>query len=248
MSNVRPIRLLTASELAAVRATVEATLGQWTAQWCSAGTAVTVECAAATPPSAEQLAAATWLCGKSADTDVWFCPEAESLIGAALFGAGSGAPLGAAVARLAINDLLARWVGDDGAQVAEAPTPQHLWQTGRRVVAVAVTFGGKAKVAALTLLIESRAQSAVTTRADPGRGVPHTVRSAVRDQRVQIEVSLGQVEIELGLLRSLAIGDVLRLDRALDAAADIRICGSRVDCVGYLGAHDGQRAVALARA
>jgi flagellar motor switch/type III secretory pathway protein FliN len=247
VTNIRPIQVLTASGLSAVRAAADAALGPWMPHWFAGGTAVSIDCAPMDLPPVDQAAAAAWLCCKTTSADIWLDAAAVAVIGSALFGSETAAAIGAAVARSAAGDLLMRLSADSAARVSEAQAPQHLWQAGRCVVAVTIKIGDK-HGAVVTLLVEKHAASHVAAQLDATRSPLQSVKALVRDQMVEIEVSLGQVEVELGVLRSLAVGDVLRLDRALDAGADVRVCGNRVGCVGFLGARDGQRAVALARA
>ena len=249
MTAARPIRLVTASLLWSVRTAAEQAVAPWSVRWLGTGTAVGVDCRPLDPRGVRSSAG--WLHCATARAEVWMPAEAQRDLIAALFGptASARGDVASAAAHAAAADLLVQLAGDadePGAAAVAAEAPEHLWQPGRSVVAVTLEIGAKGQGGRTTLLIEVHAKPALAATA--ARAALTTVRSALQDQPIQIEVSLGSVELELGALRSLAVGDVLRLDRALDAGADVRVGGERVACAGFLGASEGRRAVALARA
>jgi hypothetical protein len=246
--NVRPFRFVTATELSSQRAAADTVIGQWAAHWIAAGTSVSIDCRVMDSPPTDQDTACAWLCCKTSDADIWIDTAAVSAIGSSLLGSGADAAVGALIARSAAHDLLVRLAADTAAQVCDEPVPRHLWQAGRGVVSMTVIIDGKTQSRPVTLLVEKHMTTHIAKSASARRVAPQPVKAVIQNQKVELEVSLGRVEVELGVLRSLAVGDVLSLDRALDAGTDIRVCGERVACVGFLGNRDGQRCVALARA
>lgn len=79
-----------------------------------------------------------------------------------------------------------------------------------------------------------------------------TLSVALRDARVNVHIELRPVEIALGDLMTLAQGDVIHTQHAIDVPLQIMV--STVDrastvplCHAYLGMRDGARAVVLAK-
>ncbi|WP_050465680.1 FliM/FliN family flagellar motor switch protein [Herbaspirillum autotrophicum] len=71
------------------------------------------------------------------------------------------------------------------------------------------------------------------------------VEQAIDLHNTRLSVELAPVEISLGSLQALAIGDVLVLPHALKQALDVRNEHDVTLCQAYLGQHGGMRAVEL---
>lgn len=69
---------------------------------------------------------------------------------------------------------------------------------------------------------------------------------ALQDASLLLRVALSDVEIDIGSLQSLALGDVIRLPHLLEAALNVHV-GDDIVCAAYLGQRQGQRAVELQR-
>ena len=72
-----------------------------------------------------------------------------------------------------------------------------------------------------------------------------SVHKSLENQQVQIQVMLDGIELSLDSLNSIGIGDVIRLDNALDSTCEIVFKNSDVKCAGYIGKKDGKLAVSV---
>lgn len=71
------------------------------------------------------------------------------------------------------------------------------------------------------------------------------VRQALADHRMFVEVSAGSAGLTLAELKSIAVGDVIMLDRRLDNPMSISIADGATCSGGYLGLSAGSKAVQL---
>lgn len=69
---------------------------------------------------------------------------------------------------------------------------------------------------------------------------------ALQDTSLPLRFALADVEIELGSLQNLALGDVIRLPHLLEAPLHAHL-GDDIACTAYLGQRQGRRAVELQR-
>lgn len=74
---------------------------------------------------------------------------------------------------------------------------------------------------------------------------PTALLTALRDQPLTLRAALGGVEMTLGGLRSLAVGDVIRLPHALDEPLSLIDADGRAVCPAFLGSQRGWRALEL---
>lgn len=83
------------------------------------------------------------------------------------------------------------------------------------------------------------------------RGAPSPVLRALSAIPVYLQVRLAPVDIDLGSLMALVVGDVLQLDHAVDAPAFVVSPDAAIDavplCHGWLGGRDDRAAIELAR-
>jgi flagellar motor switch/type III secretory pathway protein FliN len=75
---------------------------------------------------------------------------------------------------------------------------------------------------------------------------------ALRDAAVDVRVELRTVEVALGDLMTLALGDVIQTQHAIDSPMQILVsttggASAALRCHAYLGMRDGARAVVLAK-
>ena len=71
-------------------------------------------------------------------------------------------------------------------------------------------------------------------------------RHCIGQAGVHLEVWAGNASLELGVLQTLAAGDVIRLESRIDQALPITVQGRETGRRAYLGRIAGQRAVQLA--
>jgi flagellar motor switch protein FliM len=80
-----------------------------------------------------------------------------------------------------------------------------------------------------------------------GAAAPIDRRQCIGAQTAQVRVWLGGASIELGVLQTLAIGDVVRLDARIDQPLSLTVEGQATGQRAFLGCLQGKRAVQLAQ-
>ncbi|HWH82093.1 MAG TPA: FliM/FliN family flagellar motor C-terminal domain-containing protein [Burkholderiaceae bacterium] len=252
MTDVRPFRPCTSADIADVAARATEVARGWGRDWLGFGdgAAVNVACAAVEATVIDSLALSpTWWRCEGPGGSAWASAPQAGIVEALLFSAdrevgsdGDSDALSVTVAQRALGALLQALAG---AQAEQAPVPTtapiHLGEPGRRALSLRLQFAG----ALLAVLLELRPVAQASTAAR--RDAVLRAQNAVAKQRVRVEVLLGESEVELGALRTLSVGDVLRLDKRLDEGVELRVGDQRLPCAGYLVAKDGGVAVEVAR-
>lgn len=230
---VRDFRLLGAATLDAVRARAAAAVAAWAGQWGVADDACQVLCAR---PSGE-LAGVAWEACWEARSDtgnsqLWlaFPPALQQSLQRAMFGrddrpAGFGAApgrLAALAAERAADALGAALAGalldEDARPGPSTQPPAHLLARGAGTLCITVAVG-----AARCRILLDGASVAAFAPAAPAREplAPVALLKALHATPVRLAVRLGQVELGLSALMSVAVGDVIRLGRAADAPVEV---------------------------
>jgi hypothetical protein len=235
---VRDFRLLGAATLDAVRARAAVAVAAWAGQWGVAADACQVLCAR---PGSE-LAGVAWEARwearwETGSRQLWlaFPPALQQSLQRAMFGrddrpAGFGAApgqLAALAAERAADALGAALAGAlldaDGGQCVQsgAPTqpPAHLLARGAGTLCVTVAVGA----ARCRILLDGASVAAFVPAAVPAREplAPVALLKALHATPVRLAVRLGQAELGLSALMSVAVGDVIRLGRAADAPVEV---------------------------
>jgi len=257
---VRDFRLLGASTLDTVRARAAAAVGAWAADWGLGADAWEVRCARPEAGLAGVAWDASWQAGAR---QLWLaCPDTLSYaLQLAMFGRESGhagfeprpapprlAPLAAGRARDALGAALAgALLGEEGGQpprpgVAGQPAP-GLLARGAGTLCVTVSIAGTD----CRILLDGASVSLLAPSARPALAALAPVRlfKALEATPVRLPVRLGQAELGLSALMSVAVGDVIRLERAADAPVEVLAPGGGAFLRGYPGQLDGMVAVEL---
>jgi flagellar motor switch/type III secretory pathway protein FliN len=222
---VRPYTLLGASVLARVQSALQAALAPWCAQWGLAGASVTAECARAwevkgaqLPPAWQQLrqqAGASLYLGWGTELpaqleSLVFPPDrsyAEAPTGESTLARGA--------AEAALADLLQALadgcVGGAAAQEPGAPAAAAaLLNPGSGAIVAHIRLGRSACVCLLDGAAVAALRGAQAHALPALAGVAHA--HALRDVALRLPLAIGQAEVALGSLMTLAVGDVVRLD------------------------------------
>jgi flagellar motor switch/type III secretory pathway protein FliN len=246
---MQPYRVLGAAEIDAARSDALGALGAWAEAWLDRGTSAELElrCEAAPRSGGTGPAdAPRWLTCHGASGTVWACDTEVAALQQWLFGEPRGAEGSTSyrVARRALFALMQGLAGaQDGAQALQTDgAPPELRQAGRAPIALFIESPG----VRACLYIETPAPAA-RHAAHPRREPPASARAGVGKQSVTVEAWLGEAELELGALRTLAVGDVLRLDRRIDDGPVLKLSGTALPCTAQLGVQGGKIAVELAR-
>lgn len=256
---VRPFTLLAASVLARVAALVDSALVAWRQDWGVAAGALSVQCERAW--EAELPAATLWRQGRRGEAGAawlaWpgqfsgalahalFAPDSE---GAALLASAAGLAgdcaeaafeqLSAALASIVLPGTSQR----DNSQ----PDPADLAR-GAGAMLLRLRIGKQE----LCVLLDGACGAALAARcpapAAPGRAAlaPLNYLHALRALPLRLPVQAGSVELGLGSLATVVVGDVIRLDTPIDAAVAVLAPGRQALLQAYLGQADGFIAVEL---
>jgi flagellar motor switch/type III secretory pathway protein FliN len=146
------------------------------------------------------------------------------------------------LARRILNqpDHDAQWQND-----LKSTTPPHdAWEAGsaRRLIRIGVGEKVWAWLLAGPRLLDSIGQASHVTRVTP---TLTPLPEALAGQPVRLDLEVGCGRVNLDELNSLAVGDVVPLDRKLTEEIIVRLENGAVVCGAYLGTRNGKIAVQL---
>lgn len=251
--NTRPIELLGESDLLRTRQTAAQALEAWRADWGLGPRDARIACARAWE-SGERIrpheeAWLGWECegtGWAAASPELACSLRRSLFGPPQAGAtGHDTSLALELCHLAIDDLVVRLLA------AEVPSAVRKCERGPAHVIPAGVFEQGSGAVVTDIQIEEGRLFAITLRTPRLRQDPAGSQSfgeshgAVRAVPVALDAQLGELDIELGTLQSLEVGDVIRLPARLDQPLRLLAPGGGTVCFGDFGTHEGFRALSL---
>jgi flagellar motor switch/type III secretory pathway protein FliN len=249
----RPFKLLNVSERTWLARGVRAALGEWLAAWLPATPAGAVRCIDPTHRAATRLAAEPprWLAftHRDATLSIALSHDVERTLAEWLLGADRRSALAEDVCIAALTDLAGRLLhaGAAAPAVAQQPPADHCWQRGSGAAIVEADLGAHALA-----LVGSPAwvaqQNATRPQAKPaGRAAPVDPRQCIGRARLSLQAWAGSAAVEIGVLQSLAPGDVIRLDARIDQPLPVTVQGRETGRGAYLGSVDGRRALHLAK-
>ncbi len=253
---VRPYKLVGTSLLATLGEGLGALASEWARDWDLPEAAVTAEamraCDATDLPGAWRMAGGH--AGRSLRLD-WDARFIDAL-GAAMFAIapGSHAGAGSMVEQAAVEasaDLAKRLMApvahDPAALTQPAPlqAPSALFTHGAGAVVVEVRCGA----AAMRCLFDGElvAMLAPDRPATLPALAKWDVRRVAAHLPAAVTLEAGQAKVALGGLAALAVGDVIRLDSALERPLKVSGAQGVHLCDGYLGSQDGQYAIEIIR-
>ncbi|HYD78313.1 MAG TPA: FliM/FliN family flagellar motor switch protein [Paucimonas sp.] len=229
------------------------TLQAWCAAWGLSRAELHIQCARAWD-SPTQVPRTTWLRLGTERKSIWLAwpSDVNKGVQRLMFRSderprmeSDAAPLasgGVAFALKALTDRIAADLSVDGVSREESCTPEkRLFQRGSGAVSATIKLGDQT----LFCLFDHGVVHAVAERPairQPGI-VPVKLNEAVRGVRVSLPVVVGQVEVDIGSLLTLSVGDVIRLDTQVYQPAIVsNEAGTRL-FGGYLGASEGELAL-----
>lgn len=265
--SVRPFMLIGNDVLAAAQGMLEAVLGDWCADWGVPREELLVECMRAWEAQARLPAVPLWRKAWRSGDDEWalaWPAEGQQPLQRLMFvadrravAADTGvAGLAAGAADAAWQDLLQRWSGmlvpgadADGIQPAPART---AWQHASGAVLVELRLGrqvchGVLSGTAVQALARQAGLRGLLRSAPPAALPALDYMTLLAPLPVRLPVELGRVEVGLGSLVGLGVGDVIRLDVAADRPLGVTGPAGKILFDGYLGLSDGMVALELAR-
>lgn len=260
----RPFKLLNASERRWLAEVLARTVGDWLAHWLPGESAGPAHCCAASERATTILAddPVRWVgstlfdgtyVAVAANGELWPA-MAEKLFGTTAGAAGpqAGGAKGIVdeVIARAFGDLAQRLVAPAGAG-APAPfswaPPDDAWQRGSGAAIVEFSVIGRC----IALLLSAPHAAHLLTRRErslrSGAAALTDRRQWIGAKSAQVRVWLGEASIELGVLQTLAVGDVVRLDARIDRPLPLTVEGQATGQRAFLGCLQGKRAVQLAQ-
>lgn len=258
---VRPLRLLGASLLSALDAAFAATVATWAAEWGIPADGVTCACvpadqAASRPERWRQ----GWRMGGATIWTAW-TPSLAAEIGHAMFAHGqlvappqAGEPVLAPAAAAAALDALLAMLAEQacGAQPYEPALPGQQPVDECRPLSGAVRIRIELWSAMLDCLLDAAMVQARTGRAAlaPSQALPRlgnvNLRDALGAVPLALPVKLGSVDVNLASLMTVGIGDVIRLDVALERRLEVTTPDGKPLFAAHLGRSGDQVAIELA--
>lgn len=248
--SVRAYRVLPATALAAVAASIRNSVVAWSDDWGLGEPAIECWRAWATE-TAELVAPGPCLRLAAGDGVAWLCWRSDpgELLLRAMFasdrvhGQGSGTPdIAGEAAQAALDALVAALsrtlAGQPVERGAVAALPAAVMAPGSGAVLVALRCRGFA----MSLLLEYAIVRRIVAPADAAGVTPPLSAvdyvTLLADQPVRLPVEAGRATVGLGSLLRLAPGDVIRLDALLEQPLALAAEGGTVIARGYLGIQD----------
>lgn len=264
--SVRPFMLVGGDVLAAAQGMLEAVLGDWCADWGVPREELLVECLRAWEAQTRLPAVPLWRRAWRAGDVEWalawpaegqqplqrlmFVPDRRVVADAGVAG------LAAATADAAWQDLLQRWANllAPGANADDAqPAPaRSAWLHASGAVLVELRLGrqvchGVLSGTAVQALARQAELRGLLRTAPPAALPALDYVALLAPLPVRLPVELGRVEVDLGSLVNLGVGDVIRLDVAADRPLGVKGPAGKILFDGYLGLSDGMVALEVAR-
>ncbi|MFC4161864.1 FliM/FliN family flagellar motor switch protein [Chitinimonas lacunae] len=250
----RPYRLYGASALAALAQRLADSLADWRAAWGGEPPALTVL------PAAERAALGRdvqwhWRSWRLAEGGLIWAATQDGFgraFAASLFGAQTGwsasepdHSIAGALGRDALDALvMALWqelgLHAYSDQAVDGQPDPALFRHGRGGLLIELGWS------AGRILLLCDGSNLVPRGTVRPRPAPAALADSLRSAPLRLAVDLGEVNLTLGQLQSLGLGDVLCLGTPLERPLEVRAEGQPF-CRAQLGASDGHRAVALVK-
>ena len=255
----RRFRLLNERELKLTNDAVRRVLATWADVWMHASKLVEGDCAVACEARKTAVFRDSdhWLGVDDADVQaVWICvPEhLRADLATNLFGerAGHGEarsellPAITDAALRALAELLMNEIGSQGsadpAMLSASPPAREVWARGSGAVVYELRVGDV--VCGIVLGEAWVSQVLAPFKQAPRRmPAPSDPRAGLEKCRVRLAVWAGQAEVELGLLHTLAPGDVVNVDLTVDQPMRVSVEGADSGRRVFLGRVGNRKAV-----
>jgi len=249
----RPFKLLNDTEREWLERGVRNVVREWFARWLPDREAGSVRCVDASEHANTRLASQPerWIgvARRDAALSIALGHDVAQWLGEHLLGTATQSALVADVIAASLHDLGERLMAHDpGAPPVpstQPPEPAILRRgTGAAIVEIALDATHALAFAATPAWVTQRLAS--RPRAVPSRRAAVDLRRCIGSGIVNLQAWAGGASIELGVLQSLAPGDVIRLDTRIDQPLRLSVQGHDSGRDAYLGSADGRRAMQLA--
>lgn len=123
---------------------------------------------------------------------------------------------------------------------------ENFWKAGSGAILAEIGCAGNS---IFCILSPTLVASLLLNMSQPERSKESlsTTSDALKNTRMKLNIMVGEVQLSLGLLQTISLGDVIKLDAKVDQPLNIvtsegtRLCGT------FLGKRDGQKAVQLTK-
>lgn len=245
MTQCRDYTLTTTSALSEVEAELLRAVNAWKSEWLGEDVTTSVRCSAL-DEEASLLFSGHWLHAHGKRLRVWLPEQSETQIGRQMLGAypaGEGS-VSHSVASGAIRELIHMLAGDAPSDRGNELLRVDGWsaEVGRQTMRVKVDLADLS----LNILVQplsARGQNTARTQGAP----LGSLTVATKELPVSLQFRLGQATVDIGTVKDLTAGDVIRLDQRLDQPVAVMVNDQMLNCKAYLGEISGQLAVELTR-
>ncbi len=258
-----PYKLLNASELTAICKHIEAICTEWIAGWFSHEPSIGVRCFRAAEYAQNTLAENTvWMSADSTSGDFvalaipaglfsefgGLLLSSQSAIGRA--GENQHSEILAELSQRALSDLIfqikkpAAHSGVKKFSEASAPS-SGFWKAGSGASVVEVTVDRQCLIIAFDF--QSVRGMLPSSAMQPAPNVHPLVKpaDALDGGRVKLKILVGQAQLELALLQTIVVGDVIKLDKNIEEPLHVINSDGTLFCKGFLGCRDGKKSIQL---
>ena len=253
----RPYTLLNASELSEIERQIAAACDTWAAEWFAGDEVREVVCRRAAefdmvslPPENE------WIC-MSADSEYWAALACSSRlhVGASLIpgnhrdAGGKMSALTVDLAQRALEDLARRLTRVDSGsgldlKQSEGMPSIRFNEPGSGAVAAEIV----SDTAKLVVIMSGCCVAAkLTGMAKPPSQKPLFTKpaDALGNSRLKLNVLVGEAQLELALLQTIVVGDVIKLGTRLDEPLHVVNADGVRLCRAFLGTRNGRKSIQL---
>jgi flagellar motor switch/type III secretory pathway protein FliN len=251
----RPYKLLNATELAEIGKQAEAAFSTWVSDWLGVADMAMVECRrAAEFDMTNYPEKSNWTC-IGADREEWIALARTAAFTAQLrtrLIPDQHTPANSAATEKSpmLSDLLESALTDFLRMFAAAPAQAHQVpaERFRDIGSGAAVAEIDWKEAKLALVISPPLVASMLSRIGPRaarKGSLVKVNEALANGRMNLKVMVGEAEVELGLLQTIAVGDVIKLNTRVDEPLQVVTADGLRLCRAFLGIRNGRKSIQL---
>lgn len=261
---VRPFNVAGNRTLSRLHDLSTAALEEWIERWLPQAGGVTVDCASADARAGEFVAESVpaWIAVSVREgASIWIPDVVRETVHTLVFGCGTsplrlpeaGPSLASEASSQALVDMASLLMARAAVEqvsgltlVKDRAPPHETFRYGSGAVAIRCRLNGEP----ITMVLDGELVSEIVAGDRPAPSPRPPLDNPVAglsNQAVELQGWIGEAEIDLATLQTIAVGDVIRLETKLDQTLQVRSFDGNSVCLGYLGTAGGHRAVELLR-
>lgn len=254
----RPYILLNATELSVIGKRIESACLHWSATWTTEPGEFAPRCYRAAEFDLSTLDASARWTRMSCGAGKWIAVARSAAFDATLARAlipswqpagvsAQNASLLADLVEAALADFVQLASGTTHAQWHDVERPgAEIWDVGTGAVAVHLRYAEEHAVLVICPELIATMLNEMPARLAPK--VPLTkADDALARGRVKLNVLVGEASLELALLQTIVVGDVIKLDTKIDEPLQVVNDDGIKLCNAFLGCTEGQKSIRLAK-